>query len=239
MDDAVFGAVRGAVSGAVHGAVWHGWIGGRLWLSWQAYTSFFRRIGLDLPGDTWDRDAAYAQAQSAGYWWPNRRFVMVCEPASHISTERVRPDGWGSHRLHREDGPAVAWDGWGLYAIHGVVVPERVVMAPETLTVAEIDAETNAETNAEVRRVMRERFGEGRYLRESGADLVAADVEAARKGAAPRALLRDKHGALTLVGTDGSTGRVYYMRARAGAKSCREAHEGLCGFDESLILNKS
>jgi hypothetical protein len=137
--------------------------------------------------------------------------------------------------MHREDGPAVAWDGWGLYAIHGVVVPERVVMAPETLTVAEIDAETNAE----VRRVMRERFGEGRYLREAGADLVHADYEAARKGAAPRALLRDKHGGVTLVGTDGSTGRVYYMKARDGAKTCREAHEGLCGFSESLILNKS
>jgi hypothetical protein len=49
-----------------------------------------------------------------------------------------------------------------------VRVTEQIVMAPQTLTAAQIDAESNAE----VRRVMIERFGRARYIKESGAQLV-------------------------------------------------------------------
>jgi hypothetical protein len=41
-------------------------------------------------------------------------------------------------------------------------------MRPETLTIAQIEAEQNAE----VRRVMIQRFGTARYVQEGGADLV-------------------------------------------------------------------
>lgn len=86
---------------------------------------------------------------------------------------------------------------------------------------------------------MRERYGEGRYLKDCGAKLVNADYEGARKGAAPRALLKDDEGQQFLVGTDGSTGRVYFMRVSDNVKTCVKAHNELCGFDESRILNKS
>jgi hypothetical protein len=52
-----------------------------------------------------------------------------------------------------------------------VRVSQQVVEAPETLTPAAI----LAEENAEVRRIMFARFGESRFLRESGALPVHAD----------------------------------------------------------------
>ena len=62
-------------------------------------------------------------------------------------------------------------DGFGTFHWHGACVPERVILRPETLTVQQI----NDERNAEVKRVMLERFGTERYVRESGAQIVASD----------------------------------------------------------------
>jgi hypothetical protein len=50
-------------------------------------------------------------------------------------------------------------------------VPQQVIEAPETLTVAQI----RDERNAEIRRVMMERFGHARYIRESGARQINRD----------------------------------------------------------------
>jgi hypothetical protein len=167
------GAVGGAGHVAVHDAWWK-YLGGTFWLSWRAWTSYFRDVcGLELPGDLWDRDRAYAQAQqSAGWWWPHRQFVMVCDRPKEIHRERVGPDGWGSHRLHHDTGPAISWrDGFALYFVHGVRVRERVVMRPETITAAEV----LAEPNSEVQRIMAERMGWERFLAESGAEEIHRD----------------------------------------------------------------
>ena len=54
-------------------------------------------------------------------------------------------------RLHCETGPAVRYpDGFACFAIRGVRVPEKVAIAPETITISDIEAGSNAE----VRRVM-------------------------------------------------------------------------------------
>jgi hypothetical protein len=52
-----------------------------------------------------------------------------------------------------------------------VEVPEHVVLAPEKITVKEIEAEQNVE----VRRVMIEKYGQSRYLLDSGAIEVHKD----------------------------------------------------------------
>jgi hypothetical protein len=100
---------------------------------------------------------------------------MVCERPSVIHRELVdpsRPRGWDSHRLHCATGPAIAWpDGWGVWAWHGVRVPRHVIEAPDTITVAEIQAEANAE----VRRVLIERMGWDRWLSATGARPVQSD----------------------------------------------------------------
>ena len=193
VDDAVSGAVGGAVSGAVDDAhlrravaevISRGWvkyIGGQLWASgwwWGgAHTSYFREVcGLELDGDLWERGLAYeATIEAACWWYPHRDFILVGERATEIHREHTNQfnrRGFGSHRLHRNDGPAVAWpDGWGVYSIHGVQIPFQkryVVERPELITIDEI----HGETNAEVRRIMVERYGHERYLRESHADLL-------------------------------------------------------------------
>lgn len=177
VDSAVGSAVYSAVDSAVYSAVdsetsivrfWHYWVGGQLWPAWHSFATFFREVcGLDLGADINGRLGSYAATcDSAGYWWPNKDFVMVSERPSTISMD-------DRGRLHREDGPAYgSRDGWGIYSWHGVTVPREVVVSPETLTAKRI----LEEKNAEVRRVMLERFGGARFVEESGAKAVASDA---------------------------------------------------------------
>ena len=104
-------------------------------------------------------------ARSAGWFWPMSRLAILTDrPAS------VNLDDGG--RLHHETGPALFYAGGvGIWSWHGVPVPREVIEAPESLTVDRIEREANAE----VRRVMIERFGQGRYIQESGSVLVHAD----------------------------------------------------------------
>ena len=95
---------------------------------------------------------------------PFKRFTMVCDRPAEVHREQVAPRGWGSHRLHNENGPAISWrDGWALYFIHGVRVTEQIVMRPETLTIKQI----LGESNAEVRRIMCERYGWERFTADA------------------------------------------------------------------------
>lgn len=74
--------------------------------------------------------------------------------------------------LHCEDGPAAQFsDGYAVCAINGVMVPKQLVEEPAWLNVARI----THERNLEVRRIMLERFGIERFLRESGAERINAD----------------------------------------------------------------
>ena len=150
-----------------------GW--GGYWYWGGAVTSFFRDVcGLDLPGDLWDRARALeATMQSACWWWPHREFVMVCERPTVIHRECVDPRitrGPGSHRLHCETGPAIAWpDGWGVYALHGVRVPAWIVETPAD----RIDPRRLLqETNAEIRRELVRKVGIERVCETLGATLL-------------------------------------------------------------------
>jgi hypothetical protein len=122
-------------------------------------------------------------------------------------------------------------DGWGVHAINGTRVPDFVVERPDTITVAHIDGQENAE----VRRVMIDRYGVSRYLQDVGATVVDMDSS----HGLPRALMKTKQGDAYLYGSDNSTGRVYAMPVSVEATTCRQAHEGICGFDESTIQHQS
>ncbi len=75
-------------------------------------------------------------------------------------------------RLHCETGSAVEYkDGFKLYSWHSVTVPPNVVLEPESISVESIEQESNTE----VRRVMIERYGDARYLEDSGAKLEQED----------------------------------------------------------------
>lgn len=226
------GAVRDAVGDAVHGAVgdavgdsWYKYLGGRWWSSWLAYESFFDEV-CGVHHDKVVEARAYRRAQSAaGWWWPHSDFVIACEPQTRMSRDEMG-------QLHCEDGSAIQWgDEWALWFIHGVRVTQQVVERPETLTPDQI----RAEQNSEVQRVMIERFGPGRYLVACGAKVVDVDT-LTLVGSATRALMRDEAGNMWLVGTDGSTGRVYHMSVPRDVETCRQAHEAICGFQESRLI---
>jgi hypothetical protein len=72
-------------------------------------------------------------------------------------------------RLHNVRGPAIEYeDGFRRYAVHGVIVPEAVITRPEEITVSEI----LAERNVNIRRVIIERYGEEKLLRQAPENVV-------------------------------------------------------------------
>ena len=160
---AVDSAVGSAVDSAVGVKFWHYWIGGSLWPAYASWFTFMRDVlGVQIPAIG---QAYETQARSAGYAWPNRDFLIICDRPADILLD-------AQGRLHGANGKSIHWrDGWGLYHWHGVEVPAHVIEEPAKITVREIEDCKNAE----VRRVMIERYGQDRYLVESGAKEIHRD----------------------------------------------------------------
>ena len=78
-------------------------------------------------------------------------------------------------RLHNETGPAMQYaDGYCLYSWKGRMIDWKqahVIEKPDTITVDEIEKEENQE----IRRVMVERYGQDRYIQDSGAQAIHSD----------------------------------------------------------------
>jgi hypothetical protein len=141
------------------------------WSSWDLSVLAVTHFGSEAPElRRWATPCL--EAFCAGAWmiqWTEEALFWIAKPEVHI--ER-RPDG--SRRMHREDGAALTSDLEPLFFWKGVLVPDFVILQPGTITVRHIE---QAE-NSEIRRVMIERFGPARYVRESGAlvvDECAAD----------------------------------------------------------------
>jgi hypothetical protein len=99
---------------------------------------------------------AHFNALVSGYWLGKDTAVLVRRPNVLVR------DGVG--RLHCATGKCIAYaDDWGVYAWHGVRVPEQVIMDPHGLTRDDF----LSEPNVEVRRVIQERMGQ-RFLPELG-----------------------------------------------------------------------
>lgn len=204
------------------------WNGGNQWSSWAGYMSFFKHVAqIEELQATWD--AFEVCAKHSGPRIMHEHFVVVSDRPTQMHVDE-------QFRSHCETGPFCAWaDGFGFYAWHGNYIPAWILEDHESITVNDIKSMQNAET----RRIMREVYGESKYILNCNPTVIDADTEGAKQGAAPRILLKDEDGRYWLVGTDGSTTRVYYMEVPAGTKTCKEAHEILCGFDESRIVAKS
>jgi len=104
----------------------------------------------------------------AGCWtiqFTEDSLLWAAKPAVHVEE---MPGGW--RRAHNESSAAIESDIERLYFVHGVLVPAFVVVRPDWITLRHIQQEQNTE----VRRVMLERFGYERYVREIGAKCVDA-----------------------------------------------------------------
>jgi hypothetical protein len=104
-------------------------------------------------------------ARSAGWCWPFERAVVLTERPGRL----LRDD---HDRLHASSGPALQYpDGFALWRWHGVRVPRWVIERPELITLDAI----RAEDDVHLRRVLVERYGPDRYLREMGGQVVQRD----------------------------------------------------------------
>jgi hypothetical protein len=140
------------------------WDGGNQWPGYPSWLSFFRHIAkLDLDYSKWQHYEA--AAIHGGPRVMHADFCIVSDRPTVLKVDE-------QNRPHCDDGPFCAWaDGTALWAWHGVRVPAWIIAYPERLTVERIQQEPNAE----VRRVMLERYGLDRYVRDSGAVQVHAD----------------------------------------------------------------
>ena len=225
-------SVESSVRDSVEASQWVPYHDGAGWCSWRAFYAamdeFFGIASKLRPHFRLDQSGAF------GWWWFRDSCHLLAPPKMHFGAGL--PDGSEPYELHREDGPAVDWPHTQLWFLRGVAVDEQTVMRPETLTVEQIKQEANQEK----RRIMRERFGDGKYLDAVGAQIIDVDLEGhVVEGGAERALVREDSGDQTLICTDGSTGRVYYLDVPAEVKTCREAHNALANFDEQRIVAKS
>ena len=144
---------------------WYMWVGGNQWSSWVAFLSFFRHVvKLDL--NEYEKFKFYEDACiHGGPRIMHQDFCMISDrPEILLVDEQNRP--------HCDTGPFCKWrDGFSLYAIHGVRVPQYVVETPALIEIKDIENENNLE----VKRVMIDRYGSDRYMQDSGAQLVQSD----------------------------------------------------------------
>ena len=139
--------------------------GGNQWSGYDAYLSFFQDIvKLALP-----EYEAYRHwrvlAERSGPRIVHPDFCMISDRPEVLTVD-------DQNRPHNDTGPFCRWrDGTRLYSVHGVRVPAWLFEAPERLTVEAITAEANTETQ----RVMIERFGWDRYVREARFEVVDHD----------------------------------------------------------------
>jgi len=126
-----------------------------------------------------------------------------------------------AYKLHAEDGPALSFsDGFQLYSFHGVRINGSIVDSPTSITVERI----LHERNVEVRRIMIERFGHARFVKECGAKKIHEDQfgELYRKefrNQEPLAIVKVKN---RTPEPDGSY-RDYFIRVPPTMKTAREA----------------
>ena len=132
---------------------------GSLWASWGAYVSFFRDV-MHWENETLDLFKIDEDLiTSCGWVWWHEDIVVICNRPREINLD---PEG----RLHNPEGFSISYrDNWGLYHVHGVLVPDYVITNPEKITIADIDKETNAE----VRRVKIERYKRGEEIEGNAA----------------------------------------------------------------------
>lgn len=236
--DAIREVIRNAADGDLAQSIrdlWYRYIGGQFWVGgWHWYgspsvASFFREVcHLELDGDLWERAIAYqTTAENASWWWPHADFIIAVEHPSAIHREPIdhaRLRGAWSHRLHNDDGPAIAWpDGWGVYAVHGVRVPGWIIEHPERITWASIVEEENTE----IRRVMLVRAGDGVL---SSAEMRQADDFGALYAFPPLPGMDEDVMMVRL--TCPSTGRIYLERVPPTMRSARAAVAWQFGMSE-------
>lgn len=189
----------------------------------MAWESFYRECcGLKVGNE--ELAAAYCDTgKSAAYWWPNRSFLMVCNrPLRILRNNRGQ--------LHADRKKAIEWpDGWGLWMLNGVNVPEWLAATKSE----DIDPKKFAKIeNVEIRR---------EFVRKVGIERIAKSMKAKRIDKSGNGMYE-----LLLVDLGKSVGKHPYLKMmnpsigvyhlEAVAKECRTVEAAIKWRNGSELL---
>ena len=153
--DIVRTSMRASMGNSIYGQHESGWL---------SFYSFFREI-CGLQEQTQKLVGLLELAQSCGWILPHENICFASERHNILNRD-------AQGRLHSTSGPALMYpDGFGIWAVHGVRLPEYVIERPQEITCAKIQKEDNAE----IRRVMLDQYGIPRYIHDVGATEMARD----------------------------------------------------------------
>jgi len=196
--------------------------GGQFDAGWLSYLDYITRAAPELASSE-PLQGVMLVARSAGPWWPFDNVVVLTERPSALHRDQ-------QGRLHHPQGPALAYpDGWGVWAWHGARVPRDVIERPEAISVQRIRNEPNTAR----RRVLLERYGHHRYLRDAGAERLHTD----QTGTLWRCELRDDE-PLVMVEVRNSTPEPdgtrasYWLRVPPTVRTAQEAVAWTFGLDQ-------
>jgi hypothetical protein len=134
--------------------------------NWLAWLEFFRNE-LKLTEETDEVSALIETAKELHWWLP---FENLCLASERPIEFHVRSDrGDNVQPLHNEKGPVVKYsDGFSLYSLNGVLVPESLVETPADKLEAKLILK---EKNAEIRREIVRKIGIERVCLDLGAKI--------------------------------------------------------------------
>ena len=156
-------SVADSVRSSVEDSVWYSGYGQHD-ANWLAFYDFFKNE-CGLVEETKKLNGLIEQAKNAGWYLPHEKICWVSERHNLL---KLDDEG----RLHSLNSPALSYpDGWSIYAIHGVRVPEYIIQRPNEITVDLIEKENNQE----IKRVMIDKYGQDRYMQDCGAQLIQSD----------------------------------------------------------------
>ena len=126
-----------------------------------AWFDFVGRLGVDVSKLAPSFDLAKKCGMAILFW----DLALISAKPEYIKCDE-------QNQLHCETGAAVRYpDGFSVFALHGVHVKEKVVVAPQTITMADIES-----VGYDVARwLMIERYGLKRFLEDSGAEELHRD----------------------------------------------------------------
>ena len=117
------------------------WYLGTHWLSSCGWYDFCRSIGVNFDKDKYDLFINFSSEVN---------FIIPYEGVCFIS-EKPTAIHWKDDKLHKDGGLAVEYsDGYGIYSLNGVTVPEYLAITPEgDLDIEFFKEEKNADVKAE------------------------------------------------------------------------------------------
>jgi hypothetical protein len=132
------------------------YFGGQQWIHWKALYKFAERIGVEFSKDDSKLlDEWFEESKHLHWWFPFEDECLISERPIRLT---VNEGGF----LHNEKYKAIEYaDGWGMYYLNGIKVPEYLVITPsEDLNIDFFLKEKNADVKAEFVR----KFGVERML---------------------------------------------------------------------------